>query len=128
MSLTEERREKLLSDLKVCKEQELRAFINKKDPTSVYGLVTDGVSVIGVFFGEFGDMGYDPCFKYVPSTASGSGCKILASKDQLYKHFSKKEFDECVEEGRRLARIYKATLYSSYEGYMKRYGCQYEEV
>lgn len=36
MSLTEERRQKLLADLKVCKEQGLRAFINKKDSTSVW--------------------------------------------------------------------------------------------
>lgn len=128
MSLLEERREKLLADLKVCKEQGLRAFINKDNSHSCYGFVTDGVSVIGIFFDEYDSMRYDPSFTYVPDQKTGSGCKILNEKDSLLEHFSKKEFDKCVEKGKSLAREYGAKLYSSYEGYMKQYGFLYEEI
>lgn len=67
---------------------------NNSDP---YAVISDGVNVIYVQFGEYGTMGYSPAFEYVPSAKTGSGCMIFnPSKEGLPVHFTKALFDECV--------------------------------
>ena len=116
------KRERLVNELLACKEEGLRVFINKPCEHNPYyesyGLISDGVNIIYVQYGEYGSQLFDPSFQYVP-THCGGGCKIL-DPGYGYEHLNKEIFEKCVRKGKRLAKCYKAILYDNLDHYFRK--------
>ncbi len=109
-----QKREKLTKELLKVKNEGIRTFINRHDDFA-YGIMTDGINIIGMQFSECGN-GFTTSFEYVPNRKTGSACRT-SKNGYEYKELSKNVFFESVQNGKILAWEYGATLYRNFEQY-----------
>lgn len=113
-----EKRELLKRELLKMKAEGFRVFINTPDEQNYYnyGIITDGMYIVYVQFGEYGSTLFTTSFQWVPSRKNGSGC-ATTEKGCGYKELTKEMFYEAVTYGRSFARQCKAEQYKNIEQY-----------
>ena len=112
--MTKRKRERLIEMLKNLKKTGLKTYICK-EPTSAYGLITDGNDFISLSGATYGT-GITVSFLYRPSQKNGTGCMLEDSLLGITKDVNIEDFKNWVKEGRNLARRYGAVLYSDITG------------
>lgn len=116
----EDLRKFLTTELESMKSNGFRIFINTEDQFKQhnYGLVTDGTNILYVQCCEHEAL-LEPMLKYVKTKENGCGCPAI-EEGFGYQHLTPEAFQEAVDYGKKLATKYKATLYKSFDEYIKK--------
>lgn len=105
------------------KSDGLRVFINKVDERSYYypnfGILTDGINIVSVQFGRYGNMLFVTVFNWIPSRENGTGCQTCED-GYGYKTLTRNIFSEAVSYGRNAAVRWGAKPYRDFEHYLMR--------
>ncbi|GEM_PF-2410422 len=131
-TLSEERRAKLVMDLKNLKKEapEYDVFISRADRLDEpYAVISTGKSILYIQFAEYGATRYMPVYEYVPSSKNGSGCMIYnLDEKNLPTEITKEKVGKWAAKGKMLAHKYgvkkfwfNTDAFMQYQGRAERY-------